>query len=560
MTGSPRTRSAGQVRKSPRRNNVGQKTGKVRKTTSVARRILNGKSTGKRIATKPAPKVDVASNDVDSNDEVEEVDNNRDQRRQKTKVSSNDVDGVLEQPRRLTLVSSREGAVKRKKMTGKARKPVRAPKLHESSSSSSSSYENESDPSDDDDGNLFAGRVVPNPTIAAAVEVLDDDEDDDDDCADKKDAGDADEEDDYASDDYASATSHEETPPRRSKIQRRLYDEDMEDEDRNNRASSTTLSMQRKSSGRKENGESAVVNLDVPIRGMSKSESRRNQQEYATQRVKAFVTSKVFRKIKFISNDDMLREAMDWVMRHEKVPQDKRLMYRVVYESVFNESLNAKRSTCETAGKKIVVEETMPKFQEKGKELFTIEELCTLRRAKTEREKEAAFWFFGEFLSCVVGKRVWNVQKQYQLISQATMTGSSDKLVTISDEAFALLMYENYEDKWTKQGSAQAGQSEQSRKKVIRGKYTLQNSGTCKYGGWSHAGMRRFNELYDLVVEDRACPQAAAVEKEFLNYCIKEGNRKKVGGRRSDEPTAVEGSASMLQPRYIRAAWDLNDE
>jgi hypothetical protein len=82
--------------------------------------------------------------------------------------------------------------------------------------------------------------------------------------------------------------------------------------------------MQHKSSGRKENGESTVVNLDVPICGMSKSESRRNQQEYATQRIKAFVTSKVFCKIKFISNDDMLREAMDWVMNHEKVPQEKR--------------------------------------------------------------------------------------------------------------------------------------------------------------------------------------------------------------------------------------------
>ena len=87
----------------------------------------------------------------------------------------------------------------------------------------------------------------------------------------------------------------------------------------------------------------------------------------------------------------------------------------------------------------------------------------------------------------------------------------------------------------------QAGQSVQSGKKVIRGKFTVQNSGTCKYGGWSHAGMRRFNELYDLVVEDRACPQAAAVEKEFLDYCVKDGNKKKVGGRRSDEPTAVEG-------------------
>ena len=124
-------------------------------------------------------------------------------------------------------------------------------------------------------------------------------------------------------------------------------------------------------------------------------------------RIKAFVTSKVFRKIKFISNDDMmLREAMDWVlMKHEKVPQEKRLLYWVVYESVFNESLNAKRSTCETAGRKIVVDETMPEFQEEGKELFTMEELCKLGRAEIEREKEAVFWFFGEFLFCVVGKR-----------------------------------------------------------------------------------------------------------------------------------------------------------
>jgi hypothetical protein len=171
--------------------------------------------------------------------------------------------------------------------------------MQSKSNESSSSYEDETDPSDDDDGQLFAGRVVQKPTIAAAVEALDDDDDDDDDYADKKEAGDADEE-----GDYATATSHKETPPQCSRKQRRLYyEKNVKDEDRNNCIRSTTLSMQRKSSGRKENGESTVVNLDVPIRGMSKSESRRNQQEYATQRIKAFVTSKVFCKIKFISND-----------------------------------------------------------------------------------------------------------------------------------------------------------------------------------------------------------------------------------------------------------------
>ncbi len=73
-----------------------------------------------------------------------------------------------------------------------------------------------------------------------------------------------------------------------------------------------------------------------------------------TQRIKAFVTSRVFCKIGFISNDDMLQAAMDWVMKHEKIPQEKRLMHWVVFESVFNESLNAKRSTVPREGQGIV--------------------------------------------------------------------------------------------------------------------------------------------------------------------------------------------------------------
>ena len=106
------------------------------------------------------------------------MDNNRNERMQKTKVSSNvEVVNVLEQPMRKKIVSSRELAVKRKKRPGKARKPVRAPELHESSSS----YKDETDLSNDNDGKHFAGRFVQKPTIAAPVEALDDD-----DCADKK--------------------------------------------------------------------------------------------------------------------------------------------------------------------------------------------------------------------------------------------------------------------------------------------------------------------------------------------------------------------------------------
>ena len=119
---------------------------------------------------------------------------------------------------------------------------------------------------------------------------------------------------------------------------------------------------------------------------------------------------------------------------------------------------------------------------------------------ETEREEDAFFWFFGTFfLACVVGSCKWGVRKQCQLISEATMRDIDlAKLVTKSDEVFALLMHENYINKWRrKQGNNEQSnkdewpaESVQGGKKVIQGKFTILNtSGTCKYGWWSHAGM-----------------------------------------------------------------------
>jgi hypothetical protein len=123
--------------------------------------------------------------------------------------------------------------------------------------------------------------------------------------------------------------------------------------------------------------------------------------------------------------------------------------------------------------------------------------------------------------------------------------GTGEKLVTKSDEAFALLVYKNYIGKWKKQGNIKDDEDEQheedddedgqheedketaqsvTRKnksnKAVRGKYTIHNNGTTKYGGWSGKGMAQFNELYELVRVDRKCPQAAAMEKEFLERAI----------------------------------------
>ena len=59
--------------------------------------------------------------------------------------------------------------------------------------------------------------------------------------------------------------------------------------------------------------------------------------------------------------------------------------------------------------------------------------------------------------------------------------------------------------------------------------------------------MNRFNDLYALVKEDRKSPQAPAMEKEFLDCCVREGNDTKAGGRRNDEQTAIEGQPACCE-------------
>jgi hypothetical protein len=309
----------------------------------------------------------------------------------------------------------------------------------------------------------------------------------------------------------------------------------------------------------------------IHIRGMSRSESLKNRQKFVTQRVTTFVKSELFRKIKFINSDASFQKAFKLVMDHEDVSPRHRVNFQMTYETVFNEALNSKRSSCEQAGGKIV-RKTIAKFEESGEDFFTIDELTKLRRANTDRERKAFFWFFGTFLECVCGRRNWGkLVKCSDLVSQAKdKDGGPNRVVTKSDEAFALLIFENYVDKWKMQkavpvddvnaNNAGADEREATIQKQPRqtGTYTGQKSGHCKYGGWSHDGMVRFNELYKLVADDRACLQAEAMEKELREFCRSEYGGDLGGNMQREQGNNNAGSA-VMDVSFVEAAWDLDD-
>ena len=89
-----------------------------------------------------------------------------------------------------------------------------------------------------------------------------------------------------------------------------------------------------------------------------------NQQRLIAEQVRAFVANHMFCKIKFIRNDAMVHDAMKMVMDHEQVSQEQPYAFQTVYTYyAFNFALNSKQSTCETTGKKCVVDETLPKLK-----------------------------------------------------------------------------------------------------------------------------------------------------------------------------------------------------
>jgi hypothetical protein len=55
--------------------------------------------------------------------------------------------------------------------------------------------------------------------------------------------------------------------------------------------------------------------------------------------------------------------------------------------------------------------------------------------------------FIGEFVACVSGTKVWGRKKYYYWVLETVIDrGSQELVVTVSDEAFAILLYENYMD------------------------------------------------------------------------------------------------------------------
>jgi len=136
--------------------------------------------------------------------------------------------------------------------------------------------------------------------------------------------------------------------------------------------------------------------------------------------------------------------------------------------------------------------------------LPSIQDFLVLRKTSEGEINEDYIFFCEKFLKCVVGMTTFNEGWK--------MKSSICSMATPSDEAFALLILENNEERWKYifEVDSSSKNSEGSKSdRVPPAKYTCSGRSkstegfTRRNSGWSLAGIERFNTLLEMVKEDR---------------------------------------------------------
>lgn len=130
---------------------------------------------------------------------------------------------------------------------------------------------------------------------------------------------------------------------------------------------------------------------------------------------------------------------------------------------------------------------------------------------RVEYEANKFYWERG--LSRVAGVLGWDEQERhYCMISRARWPhadGGDIRMFNPSTEAFYQLLWENNYDRWCAQiqwmrdhpgEKLPTRTSANKNQPMFKGLYTNQDGGQQRMGGWTMAGIERYNAIYDLIV------------------------------------------------------------
>ena len=126
----------------------------------------------------------------------------------------------------------------------------------------------------------------------------------------------------------------------------------------------------------------------------------------------------------------------------------------------------------------------------------------TDRDPNHQRMRAVFLWYWDKMMPIISSNKRWGTGKRnFNLMSFARPEGDMSKptYVTVSDEAYAVVMWKNYHDFWVfkkkLQDEDREPTEEEKKKPEAKPVWTQQKAGVCPWGGWDKEGRRRHREL-----------------------------------------------------------------
>ena len=116
--------------------------------------------------------------------------------------------------------------------------------------------------------------------------------------------------------------------------------------------------------------------------------------------------------------------------------------------------------------------------------------------------------FVNHFVRVIVGCALYD-----SLVAKRVMS----EFVGVSDEALALLIWENQEERWQDMVARGTNKSPKQGKYTDGGKSRTESGRSRKGKGWSNKGIRRFKELCMKIEENRKTQERKDFETNLLN-------------------------------------------
>ena len=121
-------------------------------------------------------------------------------------------------------------------------------------------------------------------------------------------------------------------------------------------------------------------------------------------------------------------------------------------------------------------------------------------------------YFYDNILRCVVGKKIWKCN----ICRNASITD----FVSVSDEAFGLLVLENGWEKWKQIHQEKIQHAEE--KKKIKARYTnAEREGNSSFDGWKSVGLKRYNDLCLEVIKDRRSGEGVYFDEKYCEALVR---------------------------------------